>query len=177
MSDDTEPLRITPPANVLELRSLLYVPGRLRCTKCRYKLTELVMSAATGEIGVSAKGVPPPEPCPNDGAPMRPVSWEEEAREAWLTAEEVFDRTFKAEELLKRVRSVLDPGAAKHWTIVVATPDLESIQAFEGFGEHAETAAAEILASHRLVGVFEAGGHQFLHDQGRAGDRCALMRV
>lgn len=64
------------PDDVLDV----YVPGRLRCPKCKFELTVATLFLQSGEIGASKKEVyQQSEPCPNDGTLMDRVTWREEA--------------------------------------------------------------------------------------------------
>jgi hypothetical protein len=73
------------------------VPGKVHCAKCGFTLVRTnlyVNSCTTGPGGEET------EPCPNDGNPMLPVTWEQEAREAWKINEQLFDRAIAAEKAL-----------------------------------------------------------------------------
>lgn len=64
------------PDDVLDV----YVPGRLRCPKCKFDLTKATLFVQSGQIGASKKEVyQESEPCPNDGTLMDRVTWREEA--------------------------------------------------------------------------------------------------
>ena len=66
------------------------VPGRLRCQKCGFVLVRVSLYMASGTTGPDESSS---EPCLNCGEPMLPVTWEQEAREAWKTAERLFEET------------------------------------------------------------------------------------
>lgn len=64
------------PDDVLDV----YVPGRLRCPKCKFELTKATLFLQSGQIGASKKEVyQESEPCPNDGTLMDRVTWREES--------------------------------------------------------------------------------------------------
>jgi hypothetical protein len=65
------------------------VPGKVRCAKCGFVLLRTNLYMGNGTTGPGSEET---EPCPNDGTPLLPVSWEHEAREAWAMAEQQFDR-------------------------------------------------------------------------------------
>jgi hypothetical protein len=65
------------------------VPGKVRCAKCAFSLQRVNLYLGNGAIGAGGEEV---EPCPNDGTPLLPVTWEQEARESWAMAEQQFDR-------------------------------------------------------------------------------------
>ncbi len=70
------------------------VPGKVHCAKCGFTLQRVnlyMLSGATGPGGEET------EPCPNDGTPLLPVTWEQEAREAMRMAEQQFDRAHALE--------------------------------------------------------------------------------
>ena len=64
------------------------VPGKVRCAKCAFSLQRVNLYLGNGAIGAGGEEV---EPCPNDGTPLLPVTWEQEARESWAMAERCFD--------------------------------------------------------------------------------------
>lgn len=76
----------------------LYRPGVLRCAKCGFRLVSNVLNAATGNVHVHDTTAN----CPNDGAPMWRVSWEEECRESDRCWEQQVERAVAAEEALAR---------------------------------------------------------------------------
>lgn len=61
-----------------EAKAAIYVPGGWRCDKCGFDLTKSLLFAKSGAIGADL--AMHTEPCPNDGEPMRRVTWEEDAR-------------------------------------------------------------------------------------------------
>lgn len=52
------------------------LPGGWHCPKCKFRLTSSVLYARSGTVGASHAI---PEPCPNDGMPMEPDTWREDA--------------------------------------------------------------------------------------------------
>ncbi len=62
---------------ISRLAAMVYVPGCWYCPKCKFQLTQSVLYARTGAVGVNRKH---PDPCPNDGATMLPQTWEAVAR-------------------------------------------------------------------------------------------------
>jgi len=160
--------------NVLELRRANFVPGRMRCAKCKFVLTRATISATSGQIGA---GTSEPEGCPNGCGPLWPVTWEQEARSAWVTAEDMFDRAFRAEQIVKRIAAMLEP--AKHWSVIVASGGggtIGAVTVFEAFGIDPQQCAAEVFAAHPhlaefdLVAVVEAGGKLFVRDDNRTAE-------
>lgn len=67
----------TSPDDVMDV----YVPGNWSCPKCGYVLSSQTLFMATGEIGCTRDQVMAMtgEACPNDGEPMRRVTWRERA--------------------------------------------------------------------------------------------------
>ena len=57
----------------------MYVPGSWACPICNYHLQSNILYARTGQIGANTQE---PEPCPNDGVTLRPVTWREAADDA-----------------------------------------------------------------------------------------------
>lgn len=68
---------------------LLYTPASFVCDKCGFRLEKRTMVAATGQVGVKIGGEECGEPCPNDGEPMRRVTWKEQAIELGDSAHEL----------------------------------------------------------------------------------------
>lgn len=86
-----EPIRLlapqpAPPCDV--------VPGKVQCAKCGFSLQRVNLYMLSGTTGAGGEET---EPCPNDGTPLLPVTWEQEAREAWKMAEQQFDRAHALE--------------------------------------------------------------------------------
>lgn len=86
-----EPIRLltpqpAPPRDV--------VPGKVHCSKCGFTLQRVNLYVNSGTTGAGGEET---EPCPNDGTPLLPVTWEQEARDAWKVNEQFFDRMHLAE--------------------------------------------------------------------------------
>lgn len=84
-------------------RANLYRPGVLCCAKCSFRLITSTLDAATG--AVYARDTT--EQCPNDGAPMWRVSWEQECREAEAEWEKQVQRAVAAESQAQLAREAL----------------------------------------------------------------------
>jgi hypothetical protein len=65
------------------------VPGKVHCAKCGFSLQRVNLYMLSGTTGAGSEET---EPCPNDGTPLLPVTWEQETREGWRFAEQQFDR-------------------------------------------------------------------------------------
>lgn len=78
---DTSLISVTDVSECLEeiarLAKMVYVPGAWYCPKCKFQLVTSILYAASGNIGVDRKT---PDPCPNDGTPMLPQTWETDAK-------------------------------------------------------------------------------------------------
>lgn len=70
------------------------VPGKVHCSKCGFTLQRVNLYMGSGTTGPGGEET---EPCPNDGTPLLPVTWEQEAREAMTMAEQQFDRAHALE--------------------------------------------------------------------------------
>lgn len=64
------------------------VPGKIRCAKCNFALVRTNLYMQSGTTG---PGNNETEPCPNGCGPLWPVTWEQEAREAYAVVERYFD--------------------------------------------------------------------------------------
>lgn len=87
-----EPMRLlaTQPAPARDV-----VPGKVHCAKCGFTLQRVNLYMLSGTTGAGGEET---EPCPNDGTPLLPITWEQEAREAMTMAEQQFDRAHALEE-------------------------------------------------------------------------------
>lgn len=63
---------------ISRLSKMVYVPGNWECPQCNFQLVSSVFLASTGQVGVNQQT---PAPCPNDGTPMLPRTWEKDARQ------------------------------------------------------------------------------------------------
>lgn len=74
------------------------VPGKVHCAVCGFTLLRTNLYVNSGTTGPGDERC---EPCPNDGNPLLPMTWEQEAREATAMAEQMFDRAKAAEDVLE----------------------------------------------------------------------------
>jgi hypothetical protein len=89
-------------------RALAYVPGVWRCPRCHFTLHRHTISAQTGEIAVDTRDERPL--CPNEGTPLRRVTWREDAEEtAALLVEERARRRMRERELASVVAMLREP--------------------------------------------------------------------
>jgi len=65
----------------------LYVPGRGRCAKCGFELNSVILNVIDGS---AVAGNTIGEKCPNDGAPLWRVSYEDAYRELFEHSEKPF---------------------------------------------------------------------------------------
>ena len=70
-------------------QSATFVPGRLRCPKCGFVLVRVSLYMLSGTAGPDEGEAP--SPCLNCGEQMLPVTWEQEARQAWTDAGRLYD--------------------------------------------------------------------------------------
>jgi hypothetical protein len=82
-----------------------YVPGVSRCNECKFELTNMVLCATTGNVGVGQRKA---ENCPNGCGPLAPVTWEQEARKCWGRMEEMFDEGHRVRKALEELVAVKD---------------------------------------------------------------------
>lgn len=61
---------------IARLAEMVYVPGGWHCPTCGFRLVSSVLYAKTGNVAASHKI---PEPCPNDGTPLQPDTWRQDA--------------------------------------------------------------------------------------------------
>jgi hypothetical protein len=77
----------------LEAAKIL-APGVMHCARCKFKLIRNTLNMGSGTV---TAGDSKTEPCPNGCGPLWPVTWEQEARDAYQTAEDMFNRLQAAE--------------------------------------------------------------------------------
>lgn len=85
----------------------LFRPGVLRCAKCGFRLVSNWLNASDGTVSPRETT----EHCPNDGAPMWRVTWEEECRESDKCWEQQVERAVAAEAALAAALKALEPFA------------------------------------------------------------------
>lgn len=76
------------------MQGLIYCPGVLRCAKCDFRLIKTTLTPA------GAFANEEPDTCPNCNVPMWRVTWQDETKEAYRTAESQMDRAIEAEKAL-----------------------------------------------------------------------------
>lgn len=76
------------------------VPGRMQCAKCGFVLNRVNLYMGNGTIGAGGSEI---EPCPNDGNPLLPVTWEQEARSCWKAMEWLEVRDAEAQRDVTRL--------------------------------------------------------------------------
>jgi hypothetical protein len=81
------------------------VPGVMHCARCNLRLVRKNLYVNSGTIGPGDSNT---ELCPNGCGPLWPVTWEQEAREAWKIAEQFFDRARKTEDALRELVTLKD---------------------------------------------------------------------
>lgn len=79
-----------------ENEAKLYVPGQWMCPKCGFMQGKSFIGANTGNVWANLEVHD--EPCPNDGAKMERLTWEQHARDAVRTAMTQLDRALAAEK-------------------------------------------------------------------------------
>jgi len=83
------------------------VPGVVHCARCNFRLNRVTLYMGNGAIGPGGSET---EQCPNGCGPMWPVTWKQEAEDAYKTAESQFERAKAAEDQLDACRPYLKDG-------------------------------------------------------------------
>lgn len=83
------------------------VPGVVHCARCNFRLNRVTLYMGNGAIGPGGSET---EKCPNGCGPMWPVTWKQEAEDAYKTAESQFERAKAAEDQLNACRPYLKDG-------------------------------------------------------------------
>lgn len=81
------------------------VPGVVQCARCKFRLTHMTLNV---NVGTVTAGNSDTEPCPNGCGPLWPVTWEQEAREGYKLAEDLFERAKRAEYALRDLVALED---------------------------------------------------------------------
>jgi hypothetical protein len=95
--DDLHALRIRLKSDV--------VPGVMHCARCKFRLQRVNLYVNVGAVGAGDNDT---EPCPNGCGPLWPVTWEQEAREGYKLAEDLFERAKRAEDALRELVALKD---------------------------------------------------------------------
>jgi len=69
-----------------ENEKLKYVPGQLRCKKCRFSLIKRILYMKSGNVGVNRA----PDDCPNGCGPMWRIAWPDHFKDYASGSEKVF---------------------------------------------------------------------------------------
>jgi hypothetical protein len=97
-------------AELAAAKSQLYAPGRWRCPKCNFGLTQMKMRASDGTVGSRDD---PGEKCPNCDTPL----WRVTEREA---GDELAERC--AEQMQRAIKAEDDLAAAQEWRPIETAP-------------------------------------------------------
>ena len=87
------------------------VPGVMHCARCKFRLQRVNLYVNVGAVGAGDNDT---EPCPNGCGPMWPVTWEQEAREGYKLAEDLFERAKRAEDALRELVALEDMRLRLH---------------------------------------------------------------
>lgn len=110
-------------AELADAKSKLYVPGRWRCPKCNFGLSQFKIRASDGAIGASDT---PGEKCPNCDTPLWRVTEREAGDELGERAQEYLQRAVAAEALLVAAREAL-AEAGEALTPFASTSDFRGL--------------------------------------------------
>lgn len=91
------------------LERLVYVPGQWRCAKCNFRLSQMNLYAATGNVGPRDEAG---DKCPNCNGPLWRVSAMDDRNEALKTANEMFDRSMVLHTALRTAVQHIEHMAA-----------------------------------------------------------------
>ena len=87
----------------------IFVPGVFGCEKCGFRLAKSFLNARDGSVTVKDTC---DDDCPNCAIPMTRITWEQDARDAYQTAESQMNRAIEAERLLKTAKGHIEHMAA-----------------------------------------------------------------
>lgn len=82
----------------------IFVPGAFACPKCAFRLTKSNLNASDGSVTVNDEC---DDDCPNCEIPLTRVTWRDDARDAYGTAEVQMERALKTEREREAVVDVL----------------------------------------------------------------------
>lgn len=96
------------------------VPGVMHCARCKFRLQRVNLYVNVGTVGAGDNDT---EPCPNGCGPLWPVTWEQEAREGYKLAEDLFERAKRAEDALRELVALKDiKERVENWDADSTTP-------------------------------------------------------
>ena len=144
------------------------VPGVVHCARCNFRLNRVTLYMGNGAIGPGGSET---EQCPNGCGPMWPVTWKQEAEDAYKTAESQFERAKAAEDQLNACRPYLKEGE----TAADALRRLEHSESFYRRRCEALQAWQSSMRDPERVIVCDILANGFTLDQPFAGDRYAGM--
>ncbi len=81
------------------LREVTEIPGEWFCPKCFYRFHQRTLNAHTLQVGISSSHSEP-DPCPNDGESLQPLSWRQDAEEANRAALDLLKQNRRLQERL-----------------------------------------------------------------------------
>ncbi len=128
------------------MNAQIFAPGQWRCPKCKFRLTQSVLSMSDGEIYANDRAG---GNCPNCDSPLWRVSWEEDAREAYGMVERAWGEKSKAEA--ERDEALAQVAALRDLLSRIAACD-------EGDADLSEWGAIEIV--NRIL-ADTAGSHAY----------------
>jgi hypothetical protein len=127
------------------LEKLVYVPGQWRCPKCNFRLTQSNLYVASGTVGPRDEAG---DKCPNCNGPLWRVSAMDDRNEAFKTANDMFDRAYKAETSVSRA---LELGVICGRMLAVAKCGNETESLQEGIMTDAGLTGADKRAMNHQV--------------------------
>ena len=142
------------------------VPGVVHCARCNFRLTRVTLYMGNGAIGPGGSET---EQCPNGCGPMWPVTWKQEAEDAYKIAESQAARAKAAEDQLDACSPHLKEGE----TAADALRRLDHSESFYRRRCEALQAWQSSMRDPERVIVCDILANGFTLDQPFAGDRYA----
>jgi len=142
------------------------VPGVVHCARCNFRLNRVTLYMGNGAIG---QGGSETEQCPNGCGPMWPVTWKQEAEDAYKIAESQAARAKAAEDQLDACSPHLKEGEM----VADALKRLAHAESFYRRRCEALQAWQSSMRNPERVIVCDILANGFTLDQPLSGDRYA----
>lgn len=127
------------------LQGELAVPGEWICDKCGFVLSTRTLNAHSGAVGVRA--IVETEPCPNDGTPLRSMTWKELAEAQLAGARSLSDRLTALQGELEAARELLSAYRDKRSCDGLNGRDWDALRHYEAEQDVARMEAARAALS------------------------------
>ena len=143
------------------MRGLIYCPGVLRCAKCDFRLIKTTLTPNGASVNEE------PDTCPNCNVPMWRVTWQDEAKDAYKTAESQMDRALEAEKALSAQQAAGEAEAVGRARKLYEAVEAGQFDALDAAADKWVEEAGVQRMSNAIASVFEKYASQEIMDRFR----------